>query len=494
MLEEQRSGNVIDQQYQILSVLGKGGIGTTYEARNLANDTTVALKAISLRQLKDPKQLDLLEREVEVLQKLDRPGIPRYLDYFEVDSESDRVFYLVQELAPGKNLDRLVKEGWRATETEIKNIARQVLQILEYLHGFTPPIIHRDIKPHNLVRSPEGKIFLVDFGAVQNAYYSTLAGGRTTVGTFGYMPLEQAGGQAVPASDLYSLGATLVFLLTHRSPGELSSDGLTLDFRSRVEVSEGFADWLEQLVEPDVEERFASAREALTALQNPRVMDDKRLAKRRGLTWLGLGIFSLTGVLFFHNYQWGIRSILGFPQPARMCSDRGVTWDYLSSGGYLPIHVGRTRRDRTAEDCLLWAIAERDKALVELIIDRGINLDDWLLYLKDSESEEDLRWTTPMREAVRADSKELVELLIFKGASVNLIPPKSENKHALCLYNDPSVYPSRLINFKTPLAEAISLGNKEIINLLISKGATVDFPQNNSNSPPYLKRKCKFYG
>ncbi|MEG3436945.1 protein kinase [Pannus brasiliensis CCIBt3594] len=487
MPAEQRSGNVINQQYQILRVLGKGGIGTTYEARNLADDTTVALKAISLRQLKDPKQLDLLEREVEILQKLDRPGIPRYLDYFEVDGEGDRIFYLVQELAPGKNLDRWVKEGWRATETELKNIARQVLEILDYLHGFTPPIIHRDIKPHNLVRSPEGKIFLVDFGAVQNAYYSTLAGGRTTVGTFGYMPLEQAGGQAVPASDLYSLGATLVFLLTHRSPGELSWDGLTLDFRSRISVSAGFADWLEKLLEPDVEERFASAREALTALRNPRSMDDKGLAKRRGLAWLGLGIFSLTGVLFFQNYKGGILTMLGFPQPYGMCSDRGVTWDYLSSGGRLSHHF-ISPAVKTAEYCLLWAIAERDRALVELIIDREINLD----YLRQyrGNGEKDSHWTTPMLEAVRADSKELVELLISKGASVNLIPPTSENTFLFCLYNYPSHYNPEYTRFTSPLAEAISRGNKEIIHLLVSKGASVNIPHKNPVSLPPFNQQC----
>ena len=111
------------RNYKMLSVLGKGSMGITYQAENLENKETIAIKAISLRRLVEAKQLELLEREVEILKKLNHPGIPQYLDYFEVDSDTDLVFYLVQQLAPGKNLDEWVKEGWRGTEEEIKAIA-----------------------------------------------------------------------------------------------------------------------------------------------------------------------------------------------------------------------------------------------------------------------------------------------------------------------------------------------------------------------------------
>ncbi|WP_013321827.1 serine/threonine protein kinase [Gloeothece verrucosa] len=313
MPDHHQTSNIIAQRYQIIRVLGKGGMGTTYEAQHLETRETIALKAISLRGLIDAKQLELLEREVEVLKKLHHPAIPQYLDYFEIDSDTDRVFYIVQQLAPGKTLAQWVKQGWRVTEAQVKEIAVQILDILAYLHDLNPPVIHRDIKPHNLIRSAEGKLFLVDFGAVQQRYYNTVIRGNTTVGTFGYMPIEQAQGKAVPASDLYSLGATLLYLLTHHSPSELSEDGLTLDFRSRIQLSEEFADWLEKILEPDVESRFQSATQALSALKNPNLVREGELAKRRSLlrnefrtpVWLGLGVGAVMGLIWFytHNHE-----------------------------------------------------------------------------------------------------------------------------------------------------------------------------------------------
>jgi serine/threonine protein kinase len=110
---------------------------------------------------------------------------PKYLDYFQVDSELDQFFYIAQQLAPGKSLGELVESGWRGTEAKVKDIAEQILDIFIYLHSLKPPIIHRDLKPDNLILSEEGKVYLVDFGAVQNTYYNTLMRGSTVVGTYG---------------------------------------------------------------------------------------------------------------------------------------------------------------------------------------------------------------------------------------------------------------------------------------------------------------------
>jgi len=127
-----------------------------------------------------------------------------------VDTDKDKSFYLVQELAEGQSLASLVEQGWRATEKEIKDIARQVLEILIYLHAQQPPVIHRDITPGNLIRGADGKILLVDFGAVQHSYYTTLMRGSTAVGTIGYAAPEQWTAKAIPATDLYSLGAIAI--------------------------------------------------------------------------------------------------------------------------------------------------------------------------------------------------------------------------------------------------------------------------------------------
>ncbi|MEC4986598.1 MAG: serine/threonine-protein kinase [Oscillatoria sp. PMC 1068.18] len=262
-----KTTNIIAGRYRLVAPLGEGAFGTTYEAEDLNTYQRVAIKVLSLRAATNWKMLELFEREAKVLANLNHPNIPRYIDYFHVDTNEDRQFYLVQELVAGESLASLVQKGWHANEAEVKNIAKQVLKTLKYLHSWTPPVIHRDLKPQNIIRQSDGKIFLVDFGAVQDVYRNTLIQGGTFVGTIGYMAPEQFQGTAFLASDLYSLGATLLFLLTHRNPEELPSKRLKIDFRSRVEISPEFGDWLEKMLEPAVEDRFPSAGKALSRLR-----------------------------------------------------------------------------------------------------------------------------------------------------------------------------------------------------------------------------------
>jgi len=281
MERSHQPGDLIAERYRIITILGQGGTGTTYEAQDQSNNQRVAIKEMSLRRLKDWKDLDLFEREAQVLSYLDHPAIPNYLDYFEVDTPQTRLFYIVQELAPGRSLFDWVQSGWHTQEDEVKDIAIQILETLIYLHHISPPIIHRDIKPQNIIRREDGQVFLVDFGSVRHAYWNRRNQGMTVVGTFGYMAPEQDRGQAYPASDLYGLAATLLFLLTHRSPADLPQKRLKIDFRSRVNVSPEFADWLDKMLEPVVEDRFLSAREALNALQNPKTLIQPLVEHRR---------------------------------------------------------------------------------------------------------------------------------------------------------------------------------------------------------------------
>lgn len=260
-------GEEIAGRYRTIALLGRGAFGTTYEAEDLETHQSVALKVLSLRQLNDWKALELFEREAKVLAALSHSAIPNYLDHFHLDAEDgDRLFYLVQELAPGRSLATLIEGGWHASEAEVKQMARQILDVLRYLHSLAPPVIHRDIKPQNILRTDEGKIYLVDFGAVQAVYRNTLSFSGTFVGTFGYMSPEQFSGQVKPASDLYALGATLAYVLTHRSPTELPHRRLKIDFRSSATVSETFGEWLDRLLEPTLEERFSTADDALESL------------------------------------------------------------------------------------------------------------------------------------------------------------------------------------------------------------------------------------
>ena len=261
------SGEIIADRYRIIDTLGRGGVGITYGAEDLESKKRVALKVLSLRRMTDWKNLELFEREAKVMAQLNHPDIPRYLDYFQTDSDGDRSFYIAQELAPGDSLAALVENGWQPEETKVQLVAVRILAILVYLQSLTPPVIHRDIKPSNIIRSEDGQIFLVDFGAVVDSYRHTVAGGSTVVGTYGYMAPEQFRGQAALETDLYGLGATLLFLLTGKSPADLPRRQLRIDFRSSVRISQHFADWLEKILSPAREDRFQSAEEALAVLQ-----------------------------------------------------------------------------------------------------------------------------------------------------------------------------------------------------------------------------------
>ncbi|EDX76062.1 protein kinase domain [Coleofasciculus chthonoplastes PCC 7420] len=265
-------GDIITERYRILDTLGQGGVGITYAAKDLKTGQNVALKVLSLRRMEDWKKIELFEREARILAQLKHPAIPRYFDYFQVDTTDDRSFYIAQQLAPGKSLAVLIERGWHPDEAQVKQLAIRVLKIIIYLHKLTPPVIHRDIKPQNIILNREGRVFLVDFGAVQDTYHYTVTGGSTIVGTYGYMAPEQYRGQAVLSTDLYGLGSTLLFLLTRQSPADLPQRQLKIDFRPHVRISSEFADWLEKMLEPVTDDRFSSASEALAVLQGKQAL------------------------------------------------------------------------------------------------------------------------------------------------------------------------------------------------------------------------------
>jgi len=308
--------DIINQRYRIVTPLGQGSMGTTYEGEDLTNYQRVAIKAVSLRQATDWKILELFEREARVLANLNHAKIPNYLDYFQIETPEELRFYLVRELIEGESLATLIEKNWQPTETQVKDIGLQILKILEYLHSFTPPVIHRDIKPQNIIRRPDGQVYLVDFGAVQDVYRNTLTRGGTFVGTLGYMPLEQFRGKVKPASDLYSLGASLLFLLTGKSPADLPQVRMRIDWRSQVNISAGFANWLEKMLEPSLEDRFESAKEALNALSLPEFE-----AKNTAVfalknppplgTRVNVKISDGQAVIYFPPKGWGCVSILG---------------------------------------------------------------------------------------------------------------------------------------------------------------------------------------
>jgi serine/threonine protein kinase len=267
------NNEILNDRYRIQRELGRQTGRRTLLAFDLQQEQQVVVKLLYLGQDFDWQELKLFEREAETLKSLNHPAIPQYLDYFEFDTINNKGFGLVQTYVAAKSLEEHVEAGRRFNSKEVKELARAILSILEYIHSQQPPIIHRDIKPSNILLTNRsgnsvGQIYLVDFGSVQNI--AAHEGGTiTVVGTYGYMPPEQFGGRTKPASDIYSLGATLIYLVTGMHPTELPQLDLQIQFREFADVTIELADWLEWMTEPSLDQRFASASATLKAIDNP---------------------------------------------------------------------------------------------------------------------------------------------------------------------------------------------------------------------------------
>ncbi len=265
-------GQILHQRYQIRSQLGRKSGRRTLLAFDTTTEIQVVIKLLIFDRDFDWQDLKLFEREAETLKSLEHPAIPRYLDYFEFELAEYRGFGLVQTYIEARSLDLATNAGRRWSEDELKQIATSLLKILDYLHSQNPPVIHRDIKPSNILitnRSSHhaGDVYLVDFGSVQSLGHRD-GGTMTIVGTYGYMPPEQFGGKAFPASDLYSLGATIIYLVAGKHPADLSTDDGKIYFTSDY-VSKDFIYWLNRLTEPMLSHRIRSVADAQVSLHQP---------------------------------------------------------------------------------------------------------------------------------------------------------------------------------------------------------------------------------
>ncbi|HEY9599446.1 MAG TPA: serine/threonine-protein kinase [Cyanophyceae cyanobacterium] len=262
--------------YQIERELGhnKGGGRVTYLATQtispFSEENQVGVPVV-IKQFQFAKtganwsDYDAHEQEIALLQQLNSPSIPQYLDAFETSNG----FCLVQEY---KNAPSLAQQQ-QFNPDEIKAIAVEVLKVLVYLQQQIPPVIHRDIKPENILVDRQAqplKVYLVDFGLARQGS-GDVAASSAVKGTLGFMPPEQLfNRQLTEASDLYSLGITLICLLTKTSStaiGNLIDDNYRINVKSLLpHLNSQFLDWLSKMVEPNLKNRFPNAATALEAL------------------------------------------------------------------------------------------------------------------------------------------------------------------------------------------------------------------------------------
>lgn len=273
---------ILASRYRIVKNIGSGAFGVTF----LAQDENIPTQPkCVVKQLKplvnDPNHLEqakkLFEKEAATLAKVGNHNqIPYLKDYFEDGGD----FYLVQDFVDGIPLDQDIQVGQQWSEQAVLILLQDCLPLLDFIHSQKPPIIHRDIKPANLIRRHEdGKIVLVDFGAVKESFQTKLIQSTVAIGTRGYMPTEQIRGKPRPASDIFALGMIAVQALTGVNPIDLPEDehGELVwqyeedeegNLQPRVTVSAEFGEILSKMIRHEFKHRYQSARDVIEALEN----------------------------------------------------------------------------------------------------------------------------------------------------------------------------------------------------------------------------------
>ena len=248
--------------YTGLEPIGHGAQGTMLKALS-PNGERVAIKCFDLRKISDWKEEELFRREIDTLKSIDVQGVPHFIETLE----SDSIIYLVEEFFDAPSLDRRLKDHKSYSFSDIEEIYKNIAKILYNLQNRPQPIIHRDLKPANILVADDLSVRLVDFGVVAAKNQQTSA--MTFAGTAGYVAPEQLYGKVTPAADVFSLGATMLQLVSGRAPCDMEMNGLTPDFDRYIPL--GSPHWLTQLIKdslnPDPQKRVKDAAELLKRLQ-----------------------------------------------------------------------------------------------------------------------------------------------------------------------------------------------------------------------------------
>ena len=296
-------GSLVDGKYKILSEIGHGGMSVVYMAINEKANKTWAVK-----EVRKDGRMDFnivrqgLMAEIDTLKRLKHPYLPSIVDVIE----DDETFIIVMDYVEGRSLDKILEEHGVQQESGVVEWAKQLCDVLGYLHSRTPAIIYRDMKPANVMLKPDGTVTLIDFGTAKN--YEINYGETTGIGTIGYAAPEQYIGSGLgrtdARTDIYCLGMTLYHLLTGQDPcRNLISD--TSIRAVNPALSRGLDSIIRKCTAHQPEDRYQSCEELMYDLENYEILEPlyKKKQKRKFSIFIGTLVASVLCVaagLTFH--------------------------------------------------------------------------------------------------------------------------------------------------------------------------------------------------
>lgn len=334
-------GTVIEGKYEILKQIGQGGMSVVYLAMDKRLNKQWAVKEIK-KQANDKNNEIVIQSmitEANLIKRLDHPALPRIVDIID----NGQTLYIVMDYIEGEPLDRILDEYGAQPQELVIEWAKQLCDVLDYLHTRTPAIIYRDMKPHNVMLKPEGNVKLIDFGIAREYKEQNLAD-TVSLGTKGYAAPEQFGGkgQTDPRTDVYCLGVTLYHLVTGHNPAEPPYELYPIRHWN-PSLSGGLERIIQKCTQLNPNDRYQSCAELMYALNHYEEVDDvyRKKQKKKLVGFICSAI--LTVIL-------GISSVTCLAVSSKMKSS---SYDHLISEGTQESYIQAASVDPARPDAYL---------------------------------------------------------------------------------------------------------------------------------------------
>ena len=310
---------VIAGRYELLTVIGQGGLSKVYLARDKGLNKNWAVKEVPKEGIVlGAKIHHSLLTEANLLKNLDHPALPRIVDIIE----EGECYYIVMDYVEGENLKSILETQGPQDQRTVISWILQVASVLSYLHNLDPPIIYRDMKPSNIILQPNGSLKLIDFG-IARVYKEGKKEDTMALGTSSYAAPEQftsekkgSKGRSDVRSDIYSLGITMYELLTNHLPTKAPYHLVSVR-KYRPEVSVGIEKIIKKATSPDPDDRFQHIEDFIYALLNYEKLDDEYVQEKKdylkkafipvicglALIVISVGLFIANGVIKSNSYN-----------------------------------------------------------------------------------------------------------------------------------------------------------------------------------------------